>query len=277
MLENKGRINKVIYRLLVLLIFFAVVTIVAQEQKKEKQGEKKSTQFLDSKSENPELIVEGVITVYAFFSKDSRETLSQIRRTTIETGRRIIFNPDGTTEEINYTRRIVRGETLEKEKIRLDQQSPTIRYSLIYNQGEIFGVLGESVFIPRTDVVEEFENQIWHSLDALLRYKENGSTISFAGRHKNLGVEYFQIDLVDKKNRKTRYFISARTFRVMWLEYEDNGVKYRRKFYDYRVVQGTLVNYRTVLLANDKQVEETNVLTVTFGQKVEEEIFQRTI
>ena len=37
----------------------------------------------------------------------------------------------------------------------------------------------------------------------------------------------------------------------------EDGVKYRRKFYDYNYAQGTLVPYRTVLWANDKQIEET--------------------
>jgi hypothetical protein len=59
----------------------------------------------------------------------------------------------------------------------------------------------------------------------------------------------------------------------MMLEYEDGGNKYRRKFYDYNYAQGTLVPYRTVLYEGDKVVEETDVGTVTFGQKVEESLF----
>ena len=51
------------------------------------------------------------------------------------------------------------------------------------------------------------------------------------------------------------------------LEYEDAGIKYRRKFYDYNYAQGTLVPYRTVLWANDKQIEETEIGTITFRSK----------
>lgn len=89
-----------------------------------------------------------------------------------------------------------------------------------------------------------------------------------------MGNEYHILELTDKENRKTRYFISTKTFKVMWLEYKDGDVKYTRKFYDYRLAQGTWVPYRTVLYANDKQIEETQILTVTYGQKVEEEVFQ---
>jgi hypothetical protein len=60
----------------------------------------------------------------------------------------------------------------------------------------------------------------------------------------------------------------------MMLEYEDAGVKYRRKFYNYNYAQGTLVPYRSVLWAGDTVVEETEINTITFGQKVDEDIFR---
>jgi hypothetical protein len=50
--------------------------------------------------------------------------------------------------------------------------------------------------------------------------------------------------------------------------------KYRRRFYNYNYAQGTLVPYRSVFWANDKIIEESDVLTVTFGQKVDEDLFK---
>ena len=35
-----------------------------------------------------------------------------------------------------------------------------------------------------------FQNQIWHGLEALLRYKENESKLELAGREKIMGVEF---------------------------------------------------------------------------------------
>jgi hypothetical protein len=278
------RFRQVVQKLLLITLFSLFFThVFAQDQKKErteqiqdkKQGQenKKSPQIFDPNSNNAEQIVDGVITVYALFNDKNR--FAQIRRTTVETGRKTIINADGSSEQINYTYQAVRGETLEKERIRIDQQSPTIRYSLVYNQGEIFGILGETIFKPREEVIKNFENQIWHSIDALLRYKENGSEVSVVGREKHMGVEFIKLQLIDKNRRKTLFFVSAKTFRVMWLEYEDAGVNYRRKFYDYRIVQGTLVPYRSVLFQADKQIEETNLLTITFGQRVEETLFQK--
>ena len=112
-----------------------------------------------------------------------------------------------------------------------------------------------------------------HGIEALLRYKEDGSTVAIQSRDKIMGVDYIVLDVTDKADRKTTFYVSAKTYRVMMLAYEDGGVRYRRKFYDYNVAQNTLVPYRTVLWANDKQVEETEIGTVTFGQKVDEALF----
>ena len=89
-----------------------------------------------------------------------------------------------------------------------------------------------------------------------------------------MGVDFYLLDVTDKQNRKTRFYVSSKSFRVMMLEYEEGGVKYKRKFYDYNYAQGTLVPYRSVLWANDKQIEETDIGTITFGQKIEEAMFQ---
>ena len=60
----------------------------------------------------------------------------------------------------------------------------------------------------------------------------------------------------------------------MMLEYKEDDTNYRRRFYDYNYAQGTLFPFRTILWANDKQIEETETLTITFGQKVAEDMFQ---
>ena len=168
----------------------------------------------------------------------------------------------------------MRGETLSKERIRLDQEFPNARYSLIFNDEKIFGLYNNTVFTPRQEASKNFENQIVHGLEALLRYKENESKLEMAEREKIMGVDFYVIDVTDKKNHKTRFFVSAKSFRVLMLTYEDGGVKYRRKFYDYNYAQGTLVPFRSVLWADDKIIEETEIGTVTFGQKVDDDLFR---
>lgn len=242
----------------------------ANNQEKEKKEKKNSKPpSIDVKNPTADQVAELAILVYG-----TRENLNQIRKTTIERGRVSVVNPEGVTERANYERWTLRAENMEKERVRFDQEYPNAKYALIYNGDKIFGLFNDSTFTPREDASKAFENQIWHGLETLLRYKENGSKLELSGRDKLMNVEFFLLDVTDRQNRKTRFYVSTKTYRVMMLEYTENDTKYRRKFYNYNYAQGTLVPYRTVLWANDKQVEETEIQTISFGQKVEESIFQ---
>ncbi|MFN6963778.1 MAG: hypothetical protein ACK4S4_08435 [Pyrinomonadaceae bacterium] len=261
----------------VICYFAAAAAAAGQEppkagSEKKPADEKKADAKVDAnKAATAESVVESTILIYGGLG--GRDRLNQIRKTSFERGRLSIANETGQMEQATYQVWTIRGENFEKEKIRFDQEYPTVRYSLVHTGDKTFGIYNNSVFNPRADAARTFENRIYHGLEALLRYKENGSTISLAGREKILGVDFYLIDLTDKQGRKTRYYISAKTYRVMMIDYEDNGVKYRRKFYDYNYAQGTLVPYRSTLSAGDKIVEETQVLTVTFGQKVDDGLF----
>jgi hypothetical protein len=225
-------------------------------------------QKLDPKNFSPEQVAEVSILAYGV-----RDRLNQVRKTTTEVGTTSYTGADGKTEQAKYQRFVLRGDSLGKEKIRLDQQFSNARYSLLYKEGSILGVYDNTTFTPREDVAKAFEYQIVHGIDALLRYKENGSTVAIASRDKVMGVDYIILDITDKEQRKTRFYISAKTYRVMVLEYDEAGVHYKRKFYDYNYAQGTLVPFHTTLWANDKVVEDSEIGTVTYGQKVDETMF----
>jgi hypothetical protein len=246
---------------------------------KEKPKETKQEKAPETKSQETkytaEQVVESVILLYG-----SRPGLEHIRRNGIERGKMTRFNTDGNAaEETDYERRFVRGETLDKDKIRLDQKLPTMEYSLIFDDGKLWGVINGATFTPRQDASASFLSQHHHSIDSLLRYKECGSTITLVGKEQQKGLDLYVIDLSDKQQRKTRFYISARTLRVLWLEYEEGlpggvPVKYQRRFLDYRLVQQTLVPYRTVLSEDGRQSQETRVLTITYGVKVSDSIFK---
>ena len=124
-----------------------------------------------------EQIVESVILIYG-----TRQGLEQIRRHGVERGKITRFPAQGNPEEADYERRFVRGENLEKDKIRLDQKLPTMEYSLIFDDGKLFGLINGAAFTPRQDATTNFISQHHHSLEALLRYKECGSTITLVGK-----------------------------------------------------------------------------------------------
>lgn len=229
----------------------------------------------DQKNPTAEQVAESIIFIYG-----SRGVLEQIRRNGVERGRITRFTPDGKTEEASYERRFVRGESVDKDKIRIDEKMPTIEYSLIYVAGKLWGLINGATFTPRQDAATSFLSQQHHSVESLLRYKENGSKVVLVGRDKQKGIELFVLDLEDKENRKTRYYISTRTLHILWLEYEEAPapgaavVKYTRKFLDYRNAQQTLVPYRSVLLEDGRQTQESRILTITFGVKIDDSVFE---
>jgi hypothetical protein len=229
----------------------------------------------DKRNATAEQVAETVVAIYG-----GREGLKQIRRNGIERGRVTRVNSEGRPEESTYERRFMRGESSEKDKVRLDQKLPTQEFSLVYGSGNTFGISNGSSFTPREDLIGDFTGQMWHGIDALLRYKENGSTVNLIGKDKQKNLDLYVLDLTDTQKRRTRYYISSKTGRILWLEYEETPagasapVKYQRKFHDYRYAQGTLVPYNTVLYEDGKQTQETRLLTVTYGVKMEEALFQ---
>ncbi|MEO6392424.1 MAG: hypothetical protein ABIP75_11270 [Pyrinomonadaceae bacterium] len=253
-----------------------------------KAPKKAQEKVFDRNSATADQIVEAVILV-----NGSREVFNQIRRFGLERGKRVLTQSDGRLIDATYELRFKRGETTEKDQTRLDLLKP-VPYSMIYANNESWGMLNGTLFSPRPELVKNFQDQMWHGLEPLFRYKEDGSVLTLVGRQKHGGVEVYVIDMVHTAKLRsdangtpneikltTRYFISVNLLRVLWLEYEDPGasgkaVKYMRRFYDYKVAQGTLVPYRSVLLRDGERVEETNLLTVTYGIKIDEAFFAKS-
>ena len=277
------------FRYLILMFFVlaalcsGVAFTATSRAQQPKRAEKPKRAEQPKRSDQPkevtaEQIAESVIVVAG--SGAGRAMLSQIRKNGLERGRETRTGADGRAEEIRYELRFVHGDKPDKDKVRLDSKTPQAEYSLVYGEGRLFGIINGATFAPRADTAADFIAQQAHSIDALLRYKENESKVTSAGKDKQQGVELYVIDLVDKASRKTRYFISAKSFRVLSLEYEETRagsatpVKYTKRFYDYRFAQGTQLPYRTVLLEEGKQIVETRILTVQYGIKMEDSLFQ---
>ncbi|HEX8557733.1 MAG TPA: hypothetical protein VF668_06520 [Pyrinomonadaceae bacterium] len=228
----------------------------------------------DPNNPTPEQIAETVVLVYG-----SREGLQQIRRTGVERGKITRTASDGRPEEITYERAFKRGDTSDKDKVRLDQRMSSLEYSLVFSDGRVTGLLRGTPFTPKQEDVSQILSERAHGIDALLRYKENGGTLKYNGKESQKGLDLWVLEMTDKGGRATRYYVSSKTARILWLEYDEAAagggapVKYRRTFHNYRLVQGTLVPYRSVLYEGDRQVEEQNVMTVTYGVRMEDSRF----
>jgi hypothetical protein len=244
----------------------------AQKSEKPKKEDVSKKVKVDNKVVTAEQVAETVVLVFG-----SRAGLQQIRRTGVERGKITRTGGDGRPEEISYERTFKRGDTFEKDKIRVDQHMSAIEYSLIFSEGRVTGLLRGTPFTPKQEDVSNILTERAHGIDALLRYKESGATLKYIGKQSQKGLDLWALELTDKESHATRYYISAKTGRILWLEYEEgagaSAVKYKRTFHDYRVVQGTLVPYRSVLYEGDRQVEESQVLTVTYGVKMEDALF----
>lgn len=240
-----------------------------------KSSQDKNTQDKNGKSPTAEQVAE---TVVAFYGQ--RPVLQQVRRSGIERGVITRAKEDGGTEEITYERRFMRGDTSAKDKIRLDQKTPSAEYSLLFNDGQISGIINGVNFAPRQEVKDEFFAATNHDVEALLRYKENKAQLTLIGKEKQKNIDMYVLDLVDADKQRTRYYISAQRARVLWLEYEEPSApgaqptKFKRTFHDYAYVQGTLVPFRILTYAGDKQVDEKRVRTVTYGVKMDEALFK---
>jgi hypothetical protein len=252
--------------------------VTAPQGKEVTPPKRKQVTAPQGKEITAEVVVESAIAVAG--NGFGRAILTQIRRNGLEIGRETRTRPDGRSEESRYERRFVFGDKPEKDKVRVDSKTPQAEYTLVYGEGRLFGIINGATFTPRPDTAADFIAQQAHSIDALLRYKENESKISSAGKDKQQGIEMYVIDLVDKSNRKTRYFISARTFRILLLEYEETPpgsstpIKYTKRFYDYRLAQSTQVPFRTVTMEDGKQTVETHILTITYGVKMDDALFK---
>lgn len=259
--------------LLSAVIFIGAVSFVnAQDAAADENAKPEPTpQFTENQIKGIQL-AESVVLVYS--NLRGRVGMSQIRKTGVETGKIELTAPEGTVRKGTYEQRTLRGESLVESKIRLDQSFPNVNYALVYDGSRVFGVFNDStVFDPRADASSAFSNRVWHGLEALLGYFEMGSKIEYEKDDKVMGVEYSVIKLVDKENRETSYYISKKSYRVMMIEYETGGAKYRRKYYDYKYAQNTLVPYRTVLWSDGKKIEEQTTKTITFGQELGESLF----
>ena len=275
------RFNKFLF--LVLMVSLGFSSVFGQEkfdgdEKKEEKKEEKKKQEPATKIDFRKGLTNGVqvgeFAILIYSNARGRLGLNQIRKTTVEIGKIKTTNPDGSVVDSEYEMQVIRSENLEKEKIRFNQKFPDAEYSMIYDGSKVFGLYDNAVFTPREDAVKTFENRIWHGIEALLRYRENGAEIKLEKEEKILGVDLYVVLVTDKQKRATRFYVSKKSIRVMMLEYEEGGVKYRRKFYDHNVAQGTLVPYRSVLWADNKIIEEMDVATITFGQTLDEGIFQ---
>ncbi len=225
----------------------------------------------------PEDIVERAIYAYG-----SRPAIYGIQRNGVIKANVKLTSPDGVREGI-ATSKFIRKPKLAEDLLLLTLEFGTTRFVIGFDGKQGWTQSnGELQDPPSTETIAAFRNAHAHSYETLLRYKENDAKIEYAGT-KPFGPnnELDLIDLTLPDGTKTRYEVSRKFNRVIYLDYEDQPsapeakpVKYRLYFKDFRVIQNTLVPYDIQVFRDGVLSEERKLVEVAYNVQLEESAFK---
>ncbi|MBX7220938.1 MAG: hypothetical protein K1Y36_13390 [Blastocatellia bacterium] len=251
-----------------------------EEAKKEDKPPKPDKTFKpgNPKSWTAEQLAEVVILAYG-----SRPVLQYVLTNNTEEGIiKLATGDDRPPLEGKFLRRFLRKDMSDKDFVRVDVEFPKQTYTFGFNGAVAWAAKDGTPFRPAPEAEASFMASLVHDFQALLRYKEDGTSIERAGTERITGLDTSILELTHKDQTKTRYYISDKTFHILHLEYEvvltpgAAPTKFRESFYDYHPVQNILVPRRTVLYENGKFVQEIELKeTKCRLAKVDEDIFYR--
>jgi hypothetical protein len=226
------------------------------------------------KNPKPEDVAEKTILAYG-----SRAALYGVQHNGVLRALVKFVTPEGNSEG-KSTAKFIRKQKQGEDLRMIELELPGTRYLIGFDGKETWTVHDGEVQKPSQQEINAFRAGHEHSYESLLRYKENNCQLEYVGS-KNLGTfDLDIIDLVSPEGVRTRYEISRRSYRILYLSYEDSSdpkaapVKYRLNFKDFRVIQNTLVPYETSVFQNGKLIEERKVVEAAFNVQLEEKAFK---
>lgn len=227
------------------------------------------------KNPKPEDIVELAIRSYY----GTRAGLYGIQRNGTLRAQVKLITSDGIREGKSVTR-FIRKEKLAEDLLMIDLEFPGTKYTIGFDGNETWTILDGEIQKPTTEAVESFRSAHEHGYEALLRYKENGSKLEYAGTNKLGTLDMDLIDMTSPSGVRTRYEISRRTGRIIYLNYEDKSapdsppVKYRLYFKTFKPIQNTWVPYEIQVFQDGKVVEERKLVESVFNIQLDEKSFK---
>lgn len=225
------------------------------------------------KNIKPEDLVERAIYAYG-----SRPVLQKIQNNGTLRANVKFFTAEGERDG-RITSKFIRKPKLAEDLILIDLDLPGTRYLLGFDGQKTWSISNGEVQEPSAETVRAFRAAHEHSYEALLRYKENDAKLELVGSNKIGPIETDLIEMTLPSGTKTRYEISRRTGRIIYLHYEEQAapetppVKYRLYFTDFLPVQNTIVPRSIRVYANDKVIEERKVIEVAYNVQIEEKSF----
>ncbi|MFQ3590187.1 MAG: hypothetical protein SNJ67_07740 [Chloracidobacterium sp.] len=226
------------------------------------------------------------IVIYAYGSRPVIDYVLTNAR--LEGVIKISASDDRPPVEGKILEHILRRETSDRNCVRIEVELPD-------PQGDdpqqlVFGFNGYTNWAAQNrqsitltpEAQATFLASLKHDYLALLRYKEDGTTVTRVPGERIMGIDTIGLELTHRDGSKTKYFISSQTYRILHLEYEvqptpdDKPLRFRESFYDFRAIQNLLVPMRKELYENGKLKQRIELRDVRFRlAKLDEDIFLR--
>lgn len=222
------------------------------------------------KDPNAEEIVTKSIVIYGLFSVQKNGILRSLVK---------FISPEATREGKSAVK-FIRKEKMNDDLRLLELELPETNYTIGYDGQDIWSVFNGEIRKPGPQEVAPFKSSHAHGYEALLRYKQNNAKLEYVGSTKLGTLDLDIIDMIAEDGSRTRYEISRRSFRIIYLNYEEKPdpnsepVKYRIYFKDFRVIQNSLIPYSTMVFQNGKLIEERTVVEAVFNVQLEEKDFK---
>mgnify|MGYP000887213032 CR=1 FL=1 len=231
-----------------------------------------STQVSAQKAQNAEKLVD--------FAKANYGLLITQTNAIIKSNLKLI-NGDQVREG-RSTLKYIRKPKLMEDLVMLELDLPDTKFTMGFDGAKTWAKNNGERTELSPELAGAFRASYAHSYEALLRYKEDGSKLEYIDTKKIASLEIDTIDMTMADGTKTRYEVSRRTGRVLYLEYETKPatpeakpIKYRLHFKDFKVVQNTIIiPYTTVVYENGAVVEERTVIEAAFSGQVDEKLFK---
>ncbi len=189
------------------------------------------------------------------------------------------ISADGTREGKTVTK-FIRKEKLKDDLRIVDLDLPGTRYVLGFDGKETWNIHDGEVKKLSDDVIKAFHVAHAHSYESLLRYKENEGKLEYVANTKLGNLEMDIVDLVLPDGVRTRYEVSRKSGRILYLSYEEKinpqaePSKFRLYFKDFRVIQNTLLPYMTMVYQDGKLIEERKIVEAVFNVQLKDDAFK---
>ena len=260
-------------------------TKVATPKEVEKAGKKE-------KEATPQYTPAEVVAEYVIIAYGTRPGLKTARANTQEEGTVRLATDQGDITGTYLLRQSMREKsTQDLLRVDLELNTPetsqrqgaasSVKYIIAYNGASVWSAQNGTYINPRPEAEAAFRAQLTHEFTALLRYKEDGSTLELKKPETVVGVDCNVLDMTSPDGTKTTYWISVKTYRIVHAEYSmplvegQPPVKYRISYFytPLKVVQNTLVPSRKVMYQDGKFVQEISLNQLNYSVKFDPEIF----